>query len=216
MTGKKNNPYYRKLRLKDNQKLLLINPPEEFARLMSSFNPGTKARKGILYDIIFLFTETKDILKKELPAAIKKLSNQGILWAGFPKKSSGISTDLNRDSCYEILQETGMQILTLISVDVNWSAFGLRAGAKPQKKENGNRKSEYIDAEKRSVIIPDDLKKVFKTNIKAYDFFETLSFTNRKEYVLWITGAKKIGTRGKRIKLTIEYLIEGKKNPHEK
>jgi uncharacterized protein YdeI (YjbR/CyaY-like superfamily) len=47
-------------------------------------------------------------------------------------------------------------------------------------------------------------------------FFEELSFTNKKEYVLWINDAKKEETREKRLVETLEKLKAGKKNPSEK
>ncbi|MBL7726419.1 MAG: YdeI/OmpD-associated family protein [Dinghuibacter sp.] len=50
----------------------------------------------------------------------------------------------------------------------------------------------------------------------ALTFFESLSFTNKKEYVLWITGARKEDTRDKRLTMAIEKLRAGRKNPSEK
>ena len=44
-------------------------------------------------------------------------------------------------------------------------------------------------------------------------FFETLSFTNKKEYVEWIVTAKREETRNNRIEGTIERLLKGWKNP---
>lgn len=64
--------------------------------------------------------------------------------------------------------------------------------------------------------MPDDLSRLFQENKAAFRFFEELSFTNKKEYVLWITEAKKEETREKRLTATIEKLNTGKKNPSEK
>ncbi|MEI6822222.1 MAG: YdeI/OmpD-associated family protein [Bacteroidota bacterium] len=50
------------------------------------------------------------------------------------------------------------------------------------------------DVEKRIVEIPDDFKEILDNNKEAFDFFNNLSFTHRKEYVNWITSAKKIET----------------------
>jgi len=72
------------------------------------------------------------------------------------------------------------------------------------------------DTEERIVEIPDDLAKVLAKNKKVKEFFDTLSFTNRKEYAIWIASAKKEETREKRLKLVIEKLRDRKKNPSEK
>ena len=72
------------------------------------------------------------------------------------------------------------------------------------------------DNEERTVSVPDDLQKAFSTNKKAKAFFDTLSYTNRKEYVVWITSAKKIETREKRLSEMIKKLAAGLKNPTQK
>jgi hypothetical protein len=73
-----------------------------------------------------------------------------------------------------------------------------------------------LDIEERTVTVPEDLKAAFAKSIKAGDVFNTLSYTNRKEYALWITSAKKIETREKRVSETIRKLLQGKKNPSQK
>lgn len=72
------------------------------------------------------------------------------------------------------------------------------------------------DIEGRTVTIPDDLKKLFLKNKKAESFYNTLSYTNRKEYVTWITSAKKIETLEKRLNETIRKLNAGLKKPSQK
>jgi hypothetical protein len=72
------------------------------------------------------------------------------------------------------------------------------------------------DTEERVITVPDDLKKILARSKKAEEFFNSLSYTNRKEYVLWITSAKKMETREKRLSDTIHKLLSGKKNPAQK
>jgi hypothetical protein len=73
-----------------------------------------------------------------------------------------------------------------------------------------------LDTEERVVEVPDDLKKMLALSGKAEQFFNSLSYTNRKEYVVWITAAKKMETREKRLSDTIQKLLKGKKNPAQK
>jgi hypothetical protein len=72
------------------------------------------------------------------------------------------------------------------------------------------------DEEERIVDIPNDLKNLLTKNRKACEFYDSLSFTNRKEYAVWISSAKKEETREKRLKDTLSKLLAGKKNPSEK
>jgi hypothetical protein len=73
-----------------------------------------------------------------------------------------------------------------------------------------------LDTEERVVEIPTALKKELTKNAVAKKFFDSLSYTNRKEYALWISDAKKEETRLKRLQATVEKLLAGKKNPTEK
>ena len=62
------------------------------------------------------------------------------------------------------------------------------------------------DVEERVVAVPAELKRVFQSEKEARAVFEKLSYTHQKEYVVWITEAKKEETRQKRIAKTIEML----------
>jgi hypothetical protein len=65
----------------------------------------------------------------------------------------------------------------------------------------------------RNIDIPEDFMKQLVGNSAAYDFFKTLSYTNRKEYVRWITGAKMAETRDKRLNNAISMLLNKVKQP---
>jgi hypothetical protein len=67
------------------------------------------------------------------------------------------------------------------------------------------------DLEERVIEIPKDLLKELKKDKEAKAFFDKLSYTHRKEYVTWVTEAKKEETRQNRIVKTIEMLKKGKR-----
>ena len=67
------------------------------------------------------------------------------------------------------------------------------------------------DTEPRVIEIPPGLKKAFKTEKAAKSFFDTLSYTHQREYVMWVNEAKKEETRQNRIVKAIEMLKKGKK-----
>lgn len=71
------------------------------------------------------------------------------------------------------------------------------------------------DLEKREVIIPEEILELLNKYPEAQTFFEKLSYTHRKEYINWITSAKREETRSKRIELFVEKLLE-KKKPDQK
>ena len=69
----------------------------------------------------------------------------------------------------------------------------------------------WHDKEERIVEIPADVKLVFKQNPKAFELYEKMSYTHRKEYIRWIVEAKKPETRENRKAKMIEMILAGKK-----
>ncbi len=68
-----------------------------------------------------------------------------------------------------------------------------------------------LDEEPLVIEVPDDLQKAFKAEKEAKAFFDKLSYTHQREYVMWINEAKREETRQRRILKAIELLKEGKK-----
>ena len=68
-----------------------------------------------------------------------------------------------------------------------------------------------LDEEPRVIEIPAELKKAFKVDKEAKTSFDKLSYTHRREYVMWINEAKREETRQNRIVKAIEMLKKGQK-----
>lgn len=71
----------------------------------------------------------------------------------------------------------------------------------------------WLDTTPRVVEIPKELQEAFQENTTAEDFFKSLSYTCQKEYVQYITEAKKAETRVSRTLKTIEMLNKRIKTP---
>lgn len=80
--------------------------------------------------------------------------------------------------------------------------------------DNSRKGIKITEAKDKTVIIPEDVKKSFKT-AKILTYFESLAYSHRKEYMMWITDAKKEETRLKRIRQAIEKLTS-KQMMHDK
>lgn len=72
------------------------------------------------------------------------------------------------------------------------------------------------DTEKREVEMPEALVSELEILPDLKEKFDSLSFTNRKEYAQWISSAKREETRHKRLYATLDKLSNGFKNPYEK
>ena len=79
---------------------------------------------------------------------------------------------------------------------------------------NNKKGIKITEAKDKTVIVPDDFKKLLVKN-KLFPYFENLAYSHRKEYVMWIEDAKKEETRIKRMNASIEKLIS-KEGMHDK
>ena len=206
-----------KLRIKDGFVLLAIHAPDDFKKKMN-IKDVTITSSGKNVDQIHWFVQTRNGMEKELPDVLKKLKDDMLCWIYYPKGSSKIQTDLSRDKGWDqLLKIKELQWVSLISFDDTWSAFAIRKNSKTDvKEEKPNEKRaifDYIDAKNKTIRLPDDFESELNKKKKQLEFFNQLSFTNKKEYVEWIVSAKKDETRQTRVKESIERLGKEWKNP---
>ena len=76
--------------------------------------------------------------------------------------------------------------------------------------ESGTKRPTKPPAKKAPVEVPDYFMSALKKNRKAQATFDAFSTSHRREYVTWITEAKREETRAKRIAQALEWLAEGK------
>ena len=222
MSGNQN--ILEKLQLKEEKNLLIQGLPssveKQFAKLAYNKNltPLLKTRK-IDFALIFAINQLQlnNILKEVFPA----LHPESKLWIAYPKTTSKIVSDLNRDASWEILSKNDYEAVRQVTLDHVWTAMRFK---KLDQIPNRNRtfvefKSANIkvdDFEKRLIALPIELDKLFRAHEEAREFFISLSILNQKEYLSWIQGAKKEETKQKRLESTLEKLLAGKNSPSEK
>ena len=209
-----------KLRIKDGFVLLVLNAPNDFKKKLN-INDVTISSSGKNYNQIHWFVQTKAQMEKELPDVLKKLKDDMLCWIYYPKGSSKVQTDLTRDKGWDqLLKIKELQWVSLISLDDTWSAFAVRfnskSDAKTEKQKEKRAIFDYIDPKTKTIRLPDDFAAELNRKKKQFEFFNQLSFTNKKEYVEWIVSAKKDETRQSRIKESIERLAKEWKNPNNR
>lgn len=207
-----------KFRIRENSVLFTVNAPADFKKNLGELPPGVKVTASAKnFDQVHWFVKTKAEMKKDLKKLMSLVKGGVICWIYFPKGTSGIQTDLTRDSGWDELKKQDKQWINLVSFDDTWSAFGLREKTgSDRRKENAPKQkpvSEFVDPKTKTVTIPGDLATAFKKNKKEEAYFHTLAFSHRKEYIEWIVSAKKEETREKRVRSTIEMLAGNRKNP---
>lgn len=206
-----------KFKIKQDGKLLTLHAPERFKNKLGALPAGVTISNNLkTFNQVHWFVENKAQLEQELNLVIPLIKYDIICWIYYPKATSKIQTDLTRDKGWEALrQHTEMKWISLISFDETWSSFGLRLQTgKERKKETKVREIfNYIDPVKKLTFLPEDFAEALQKARKEETVFNSLSFTNRKEYLEWIVSAKKKETRQARILESITRLSYGWKNP---
>lgn len=77
-------------------------------------------------DVVLLFVESRADQESRQGDAVERTQPGGLLWICYPKKTSGVKTDLSRDVVWQTMQSTGWRPVTQIAIDDVWSALRMR------------------------------------------------------------------------------------------
>ena len=213
----------KKLQPKPGTRVAIANAPAGFSL---GKVPGVTIEKSLKRDLdsVMLFATTQKELKGQWSKALASVKQDGAVWVAYPKKNSGIESDLTGMQGWEATKGSDWNPVSMIGIDDTWSAVRYKYSPGLEKARHARQEESIKDADgrvcvdrvKRIVTPPKDLEALLAKNAKAHAAFEPLSFTHRKEYVVWILDAKKPETRAARLTKTIEMLSKGKKNPSDK
>jgi hypothetical protein len=113
-----------KLQIKPPRSLLVLNPPpgmlERLARELPGIPVVTMPSAGS--DAVLVFVNNAAEVRAHLPEAAR-LVLAGALWVSYPKMSSGVSTDINRDSLWKMIEPFGWRPVRQVALDETWSAL---------------------------------------------------------------------------------------------
>lgn len=128
MAGYSGTPLPQKLGIKPGGRVWLINTPASFERLLKPLPEAatlfTAARGVTPFDVIILFAPDRAALEKAFDRARARLSPDGGLWIAWPKKASGIKTDLSENPIRDLALAAGLVDNKVCAIDDVWS--GLR------------------------------------------------------------------------------------------
>jgi hypothetical protein len=212
----------KKLHLKPGMRFGVVNAPDGFAKTLGKPPAGVTREKSLAsgLDLVLLFAISQKDLQRDWPRALKAVKTDGALWVSYPKKTSAIETDLGMGE-WDTTKGSGWNPVAMIGIDDTWSAVRFKHSPgldrqRQERQEESVRDADgtvCIDRKNRIVTAPADLQKLLAGNAKVRAFFETLSFTHRREYVAWIIEAKRPETRAARLSKTISLLAKGQKSP---
>jgi len=127
VVGYSGTPLPRKLGIKPGARLALVGAPDDF--LESTLAPlpdavEVRARARGPLDTIVFFTRSRAQLERRFGGLARALDPAGSLWIAWPKRASGVKTDLTEDTLRDVILPQGLVDTKVCAIDDTWS--GLR------------------------------------------------------------------------------------------
>ena len=124
MAGYSGTPLAKKLGIKHGFRVWFLNAPNDFEQeLQLPADIRIISGKAKPLDLVLLFTKSEAKLDKEFPAMARKLSPNGMLWVCWPKKASGVATDINETIVRRIGLDAGFVDVKICAVSDVWSGL---------------------------------------------------------------------------------------------
>jgi hypothetical protein len=140
-TGYSGKPVWRKLDLTPDLRVLVRHPPRDYAALVGS-DAGALNLVGprAAFDLAHVFVDSAALLERELAQLSASLPADGVVWISWPKKRSGVATDVSEDTVRALCLPLGLVDIKVCAIDATWSGLKLmwrrelRAGKTPGSK----------------------------------------------------------------------------------
>jgi hypothetical protein len=125
VAGYSGTPLAKKLGIKEGMRVVAIGAPDGFTSTLEPLPGGVawlgRARPPVDLVVAF-FTRRADVTRRwaSLTAAV---GSSGVVWVAWPKKSSGVTTDLTENVFRELLLPTGWVDVKVCAIDETWSGL---------------------------------------------------------------------------------------------
>jgi hypothetical protein len=122
--GYSGTPLPKKLEIKDGTRVALVGAPKDFSRTLGALPAGARLQRGVEADrdlTIWFVTSRKQLegdLRRIMPAR-----GEGSLWIAWPKKTSGVATDLTENVLRDVILPVGLVDRKVCAIDATWSGL---------------------------------------------------------------------------------------------
>ena len=125
MAGYSGTPLAKKIGIKEGSRVALINAPKDFQFEPTELPDNVEFTKSSAksLDIILFFVTTERALAKDFSKLAARLTANGMIWITWPKKSSGVASDLTFDHVQRIGLDAGLVDVKICAVDDTWSGL---------------------------------------------------------------------------------------------
>lgn len=127
MAGYSGRSLVDKLGIKPRTRIAIINPPRGFRGTLGMLPEGVTVASNLRGTLPFIhfFVVSRDVLDSRLPALLRALEPAGALWISWPKKASGVPTDITEDVVRAVALPTGLVDVKVAAIDDVWSGLKL-------------------------------------------------------------------------------------------
>jgi hypothetical protein len=127
MAGYSGTPLPQKLGIKSGLAVVTINAPTNYRRLLGTIPEGVTFSDRLRPDsnFVHVFIKKRNELKKRLPILREKIADTGTVWVSWPKKSSGVLTDVTEDVVRTVALPLGFVDVKVCAIDETWSGLKL-------------------------------------------------------------------------------------------
>ena len=127
MAGYSGTPLAKKLGIKPGMIVHVVNAPGDYTALVDPFPQdvviSSKPEREL--DLVHVFTKRRSELAASLKALQKKIKQNGIIWVSWPKKSSGVPSEVTEDAVRQTALPLGLVDVKVCAVDEIWSGLKL-------------------------------------------------------------------------------------------
>ena len=130
MAGYSATPLPKKLGIKEHSRIAFVNAPKDFEGYLGLLPSGVEVIKRLNkftsrkpLDIILLFVTAERALARDFAKLTEQLATNGMIWIAWPKKSSGVATDLSFASVQRTGLDAGLVDVKICAVDETWSGL---------------------------------------------------------------------------------------------
>jgi len=126
MAGYSGTPLAQKVGAKPRARALVVNPPPEAPELFADGVQVLRRAGGAPLDAIVVFVTERRELERRLPRLRERLDPAGMLWVAWPKRASGVPTDVTEDVIRDLaVGTTDLVDVKVIAIDETWSGLKL-------------------------------------------------------------------------------------------
>ncbi len=125
--GYSGTPLVRKLGFTPGVAAAYVDAPDGFAALVGELPDGVSVRRQLRgpLDLVVCFVTARHDLERRLPKLRAALAPAGMLWVAWPKRASGVPTDMTEDVVREVALPTGLVDTKVAAIDATWSGLRL-------------------------------------------------------------------------------------------